>query len=493
MALPILMASVMVATGIIFPVCWYLVLPGFFLFLHTIIARCGGVGRVLAGGLFFGVITGGAGIIWFWDTLPLDFLGIASVTAQRLGVGITWLYVAFALGVPVAIGAAMLWWLRASRWFPVWAGLIWVLVEVGRMWSFAIFTWSPSSLLGPHFSAASVGYALAENPLLLQLARPFGINMLNFAVAAIAALAACWLRFKSPEARRGLAIQGIAMAVFVVLAPWLSLEKETERGDELPRLRIAILAEQIEDVMNHDHHVVATQLMMQAAAAQPPVDVVLIPEEISLTSIFWSKEEADLFLREHFGDRDVLLLHTRSEDYPADEDPDAAVVNKSLFYESTSRGITGRYIKQMLMPLGEYAPAFARAFYAVIGDPDISAHLEVVQQFQLNVTPPATAAHRGVTLGSLLCSDLLSPWLYHHLAREGGADVLINLANQFWFHGSKTLHWKSLQMARVHAASHQRPFLVANNLSPSYALDARGRMIVTSRWGERTVLFVDVP
>lgn len=489
----VLLSALLASAGMVFPAGWLLVLPGLAIFFHLLRDRVRGNVQAFGAGLVYGVITGGAGIIWFWDTLPLDFLEIASSTAQRAGVAITWAYVAFALGIPVAFGAVIIWWCRRLRWFPLFAGLVWVAIELGRMWSFAIFTWSPSSLLGPHFSAAAAGYALAENRWLLQIARPFGLNMLNFVVASVAAMAACWPRERDPAAWRIYAAQGVALAGLFVLVPWWFLEKAPAIDSKSPRLRVAILAEQIENAMYQDYHVVTTQLIRQAAAARPPVDVVLIPEEISLTSIFWYESEAEQFLRETFGYREVLLLHTRAENYLEHTDPDAITTNKMLYYESTTQGIVGHYTKQMLMPLGEYAPMFARAFYSIIGDPDIAAHLEDVNHIRLHVTPPATVTYRGVRFGALLCSDLLSPELYRHQVREGGAVVLINLANQFWFHGSRTLHWKSLQMARVHAVSNQRPLLVANNLSPSYALDARGRMLVSSRWGERTVLYLDVP
>lgn len=482
--------SLLCAAGIIYPAMWFLVFPGLAVFFHILRDRIKSVLGAAAAGLVFGFITGGAGIIWFWDTLPLDFLGIASVTAQRAGVAMTWAYVAFGLALPVTVGAAAIWCFRRSVWFPLIAGVLWTAIEYGRMWAFALVTWSPKSLLGPHFSAAAIGHSLAEHPLLLQMARAYGLVTLNYFVAAVAGLLAGAMMIKTSRGRRMLAVQAMISLALCAGPARFFLDKGPDAEAREP-LRVAILAEQVDDVMNYDAHQIATQLIAEAAAAVPPVDVALIPEEISLSTIFGARADAEAFIARTFGDRDVLLLHTRPDVYP-DDDPEHLQF-KQLAFESTRRGIIGRYSKQMLMPLGEYAPAFARIFYSIVDDPDINSHLEDVDMIPVQKKMPESVTFRGLRFGGLLCSDLLTPALYRHLVRSENADVLINLANQFWFHGSRTLHWKSLQMARVHAVYNQRPILVANNLSPSYALDRSGRMLAASRWGERTVLYVDVP
>jgi apolipoprotein N-acyltransferase len=116
-----------------------------------------------------------------------------------------------------------------------------------------------------------------------------------------------------------------------------------------------------------------------------------------------------------------------------------------------------------------------------------------VDQVALERRMPEAVRFRGVRFGGLMCSDMLSPFLYRHLAREERADVLVNLSNQFWFHGSRHLHHKSLQMARVHAVRNRLPLLVANNMASSYAFDANGRLLAESAWGESGVMVVEVP
>jgi apolipoprotein N-acyltransferase len=253
-----------------------------------------------------------------------------------------------------------------------------------------------------------------------------------------------------------------------------------------------VISENIAAVRDPDSHEIVKELLLQAAQAQPPVDVVLLPEEFSLTSIFWSKEEAKEFTSQLFGTRNVLIVHSRNEVFPA-EDTNSGIDPKKLVYESTNSGELGRYVKLLLMPLGEYAPAFTKSFFSLIDDPELQMYIDDVLQLPPPGQNVASVRFRGITIGGLLCSDILSPRLYRKLSSDHQPDVLINLANQFWFHGSRMLHFKTLQLARVHAVQNRVPFLMANNMAPSFALNPQGAIISQSSWMSREVIYIDIP
>jgi apolipoprotein N-acyltransferase len=401
----------------------------------------------------------------------------------------TWGYVAVSLGIPVLFAAVLLWFSRSSRWFSTIALVVWPITEIARMWSFAAFTWAPQSLFGLHFSAASIGYALAEHEYLLQLAHPLGIDALNLLVATIAVGSITLLSVLRQREQRAALAPPVVVALLVFTSPLVATSSSPSATGR--SLRFAIISERIQDVRDFSHHPLVSQTIAEAAAAQPPVDVVLLPEEFSLTSIFWSKEESSRFLKHHFGERDVLILNTRNDLFPEDERNESRE-SKKLVYDSTTQGELGRYVKQMLMPLGEYAPAFTKTFFSLIPDPELHLYVDDVAVIPSADRSTNTAVFRGVTIGGLLCSDILSPHLYRTLARDHGAQILVNLSNHFWFHGSRTLFWKTLQMAKVHAVRNRAPLLLSNNMAPSFALDSHGRLLAESEWGERRVLVVDI-
>lgn len=444
------------------------------------------------GSLLLGAITAAAGTVWFLQTLPLAFLGIETVWVQVTAVLMTWGYVVASLAAPVPMGGIVLWSLRRSPLFPLIAGIVWSTIEVGRMWMFALTTYGPGSLFGPHFSAAAIGYSLTENSMLRQLAYPWGLDALNFCTAFIAGVIATIPELRASKRSRIL----ISGQIILVASVWAACQpSRTGLADHgsAASLRFAVIADNLDSVFDDSAYDVVQQALSTAMTAQPPVDVIVLPEELGLTSVFWSKEDYRLFVERYLGTRDLLILNSRNELFPAEE-KNEFLESKKLVYESAQSGERGRYIKQMLMPLGEYAPSFTKTLFSVIPDPSLQGYINEVGAFSRDNTRELYVEEfRGVRLGGLLCSDLFSPYLYRRLVREHGAQVLINLSNHFWFHGSKALHWKTRQVARMHAVQNRLPIILANNIAPSFILDHRGAIVSETRWGMRGVVFFDLP
>lgn len=483
-------SSLLASLGLVLPFVWPGALVGLALFFRLLFSRKTSLWRSALYGLVFGSATGAAAILWFWDVLPLDFLGISSRFVQLAAVGISWAYVSFSLGLPVTIFAALMCAFRGSSYFPAACATLWPITELGRMWSFSFATWAPHSLLGPHFSPAAFGYALAESSLLLQLADPWGLDALNFAIALGAGLLAVIPDLgRETRMRRPFAAQSLCLLALLACAVFAA---QRDAPQPSTPLRVAVLCENLPEVRNQSSHAAAADLLARVAAVRPPVDVVVMPEEIGLASVFLSRGQAEAFYRTHFGTRDVLIMNTR-DDFFTGEERGPSREYKKLVYEGTTAGEIGRYAKHMLMPLGEYAPWAAKPVFSLLRDEDLQLHLEDMSTIPAQRQPLETVKFRGWRIGGLLCSDLLSPLLYRELAVRGQADVLVNLSNPFWFHGSQLLYSKTKQMAKVHAVQNRLPFLLANNTAPSFALDSSGRVVAESAWGKRDVLVLELP
>lgn len=482
------LAAFLTSAGIISPVLWWFVLPGVAVLFWTLQFRVVRIKEALLVGGIFGVVTGCAGTIWFWDTLPLSFLGIDEPSTQIIAIGMTWLYVGASLAISVPLAALVIFKTRGAAFFPLSAGIVWAFAEYFRMWGFAFATVGPKSLFGPHFSSAAVGYSLMESPSLRALAAPFGLDGLNFLVGFVAALLV-WLVDKECRARRlslGL-VQITIVATVFCLYPQEGASRNPSGAAR--SLRFAVISGNLDTVRESSTHETLLQELSTAVSAVPPVDVVLLPEEVSLTSLFWSRAEYEDFKGRYIGDRDLLIMNSRNNLFPEEERNESAE-SKKLIYDSTRGGEVARYIKQMLMPLGEYAPSFTETFFSIVPDPQLHTYLGEVAVIDEEFTKDLSVGEfRGVRIGGLLCSDLFSPYLYRELVTKHGAEVLVNLANHFWFHGSRTLYWKMVQMARVHAVWNRRALLISNNISPSLVISAQGDTISESRWGGRGVMY----
>lgn len=139
----------------------------------------------------------------------------------------------------------------------------------------------------------------------------------------------------------------------------------------------------------------------------------------------------------------------------------------------------GRYVKQQLVPFGEYFPV-----------PDWMR--PVVDWLELPISDIRTdmAADRYLWAGDTplalsICFESVFP---HKFARQAqGSGLLVNVTNDAWFAGTLAPQ-QHLQIARTRAAETGRPLLRVANTGISAAIDANGGLEATLPWGQRGVL-----
>jgi apolipoprotein N-acyltransferase len=476
----LLLASLATAIGMVFPMCWILSILGLAIFFYLILDRVPSVLQAGWYGLFFGVVTGGAGILWFWDAYPLTFLGITNSTIGLVMVGLTWLYVSVSLGVAVAFFSVGVWYLRTWVWTPLLIPVLWMVTEEARMWGYTFFTYGPGSLIGAHFSPSSIGYVLTENSYLLQLAFPFGLLALNTAAALIAI--ALVLLYRSTT--RVLRSVVFAALLVVLLLPLATTYRD--QGEAQTLIRVAVVGT---DGPADNPAVGSAQAreLLKASAEDHAIELIVLPEVLGFTRMFGNYETGLETIRSWFGRRDVLVAS--SEKVPAGNG-----FVEQLVYTSTQSGRVSEYTKMLLVPLGEYTPSFSTVLYALIKDEGVRTYFNNLHSYGLSAGTDVTpVTYNNVTIGGLLCSDLLSPQLYHTLVKRDHSTLLISLSNQYWFHGSHILFDKTLQMARVRAVQGHVPFVLANNAAPSFMLDPTGKVVRQSRWHTPEVLVHEIP
>ncbi len=465
------------ALGIALPIVWPLAPLGLAGIIY-VACTTPSVRSLFLAGLFYGFVTAGAGIWWFWDTIPLDWLGLHNPTTQFLAVLVTWSYINVFMAVPIAMGLVGVKLLRKSRTFPLVAALIWVLAEYGRMWGFALATWGKESILGPHFSAASIGYVLAENTYLLQLAHPFGIAALNFVVALFAATIVMSLLARSDIRLRLPASVGIGVLIVIAVSP-VVFPYRPNTSEESP-VRVALTTT---DLPAGDQDIRPIQMLLtELHDSREAPDVVLLPEGHGLSSVYpgLTDEERRKELLTMFGPEETIVLYANAR-------------QASITYESTTRGVFGHYQKLFLMPMGEYPPYFAVPFFSILGDKSLTTYAKTAGGGVERGGTLAPFTYKNHVFGPLLCSDLISPGLYNQYTRVSGATVLVALSNQSWFHHSMTLYTKNLEIAKMHAVQNRAWLLNSVNGAPSFAISPTGSVIYHSAWGETGVKVIEVP
>ena len=287
-----LLASGSAALGVGISTLWFLTPLGLALLLYYLWYVSERWWAAAWAGLLFGFATSGAGIWWFWDTPPLGWLAITSPLVEWYAVGVIWSTVALSMGLAVALGALLLWYIRNNRFVLLATPLVWMVVEEARMLFFSLFTIGENSLVGPHFSVAALGYPLTESGHLLQFASLGGVMALNGVVALGAGALAIY-------ARGRYRVPSIVLGLLLIVPFFLSLPVVNDSP-----LRVAVIGDTIDasTVRNWDR----TYAVLEEVAAQPPFpDVIVLPEGHGITP------DTEAAITSLFTNHEVLILNSR--------------------------------------------------------------------------------------------------------------------------------------------------------------------------------------
>ncbi|KND50624.1 MAG: apolipoprotein N-acyltransferase [Parcubacteria bacterium C7867-001] len=495
----ILLASTLGALGESFSILWFCAPIGLTLFFvdiwHTAKNKTSAAWR----GFLFGIATAGAGIVWFWDTIPLNWLHVSDPWIEGLAVGSMWFMASASMALATALTAVLLFLIRKSRFGPLSAAFLWTLEGHGRMWGFALITLGRESLFGPHFSVTSLGYTLAENPYLLQFSRLGGITVLDFVVGFLAACAATLLLGNKHSPKHVVEV-ACAGALLLCVPAFLTVPAPSQNTSNPFKVTIASPVAPIDDSYNAGR----VRLLMEEIAAQgePYPDMIVVPEGFSLDQAYSSIELHDSVLN-LFKGKDILIVNseyrsvtetegtTSYDRYIAPTKP-GSVEHATLYYYSTVHGKIASYAKMFLMPLGEYQPYTTSPVLSLFGDPEIDQYLTRLRSL-VRGSETVAVPWNGKIVGALLCSESISPYLFHDLAANKGASVLVELFNPAWFRGSRTLSEKMEQIGKVHAVRNRAWYLQSANASPSFIIDPTGRVVTRSDGHTVSFLSTTIP
>ncbi len=158
-------------------------------------------------------------------------------------------------------------------------------------------------------------------------------------------------------------------------------------------------------------------------------------------------------------------------------------VYNTLFWMDSRGRVRERYHKHNLLPLGEHIP-FAERFPVLL---DL-----IPNAGEFSPGPGARVLEvEGVRYAPLICYELLFPRYVRRGVRLG-AEVLLNLTNDYWF-GSYGEPEQHLSLARVRAFETGRPIVRATNTGISAVIDADGSILARTALWQPEVLRATLP
>lgn len=429
-------------------------------------------GESLLLGLLFGLPASYGGVWWFLDTIPLSWLSVPPGILEHFLVWTVLSLTALSLALPFTL-LALLVRLMPNRWYaPLLVALAYVATEELRLWSFALVFLAPESALLPDFSVGALGYALMEVAFFAPLAQAGTIGLNAFLGLLGAALSEATMGIGNSRTKTGALAAALCLTVSYLFLPSLPSG---------PTRTVVLLATEAPPGPFRDPSPVLA-LFSKAALAKP--DIVAVPEGLGLVPFLPASARKELYTVA-FGTSTLVISSSVVRDADGNE-------RAELLYETGADGVIATQDKMFFVPVGEYLPPVIRAAISVVPKQNLNGYGSYIAGRAIRGTTFSSAAIDGMRVGALMCSELLSPRLYSALAHNEHTDVLINIANNSWFHGSRLLHARLKQVARMQALYNRQYLLVAANGSPAYAVDPRGRIIAESPWDTPTALIVPI-
>lgn len=437
--------------------------------------------KALRTGVLFGVLYAAVGLSWFWDVLPLDWLGASVLSGALLTAG-SWLAVCIGIGVVYGGVAVLYYYLRTQKWYDLLLfPALWVIGEYVHALAFWLVTWNTESLFGAHFSALYVGYALSSLEVVRMGAALGGIYALSFIVVL------CGV-FVTLLSRRVLTLLHPASVGVYLLLLFIIGYGLVDHAHPEGKVSVALVSTAFEqaiprsetETVERKHALLDTVRAWHENGGS--ADIVLFPEGGKNTEL----SEAEARSLAH-----TLGSNTRLIDSGIVEDE--GVLFERAFIRNTEGIVEDTYDKVFLVPQGEYTPWLAQMVLQIPGAALLRENIHRAERSYGRGRGMKTTVLENIPVGVLFCSDILSPILSKKIA-ESGAQIFLNPSSLAALHGSTRAEYVFLSIARIRAIEQGRFFAIASYESPATIISEKGAVLARGEESaEIALLTYDVP
>lgn len=389
-------------------------------------------GRSFRGAFGYGFVFGMAFfvplLVWLQDFLGRDFGPLP------------WLALSFALSLYFGLAGWLIRVVARLPLAPLWGALVFVALETPRTWfPFGGFPWGRVAFSQPEgafLSLASVGGA----PLV-----GFAVVLTGFGLAAL--LSRLWRTRKAWD--RAL----VWPAVFTVLpaaaglAVWPTIGTEAQDGSltvgsvqgNAPDIGLALQGQR--GVLRANALAESARLLQKVQSGQAPKpDLLLWPE--TSTPLDGDDPGVDQVVSA-FGAPAIIGALVRT--------PDGAAENSAVVWDPNT-GPGQRYVKQDLVPFGEYVPARAVARL-------VTPFIDDTRDMRPGDGSNAALSVAGTKIGVFICYESAFDGPARDATNAGG-ELLVVPTNNAWY-GPGEMSYQQLAMARLRAVEHGRAVVVS--------------------------------
>jgi apolipoprotein N-acyltransferase len=480
-----LSSGLLLGCGFVVPSLWLLALVGCIPLFFILSDTRTSLGRVIGSLIIAGVVLYGMIFSFVWTVLPLDWIPVPHFPGV-LFVNLTWGISVVAFMIPFVLWGLCVRWANLLNRMDgiVFIPLLWVISECMAAYLYSVVNTGPGALWGVHMSFAFVGNLLANDIALLQFASLGGVFLLSGVVMILNV--GVWFLLTR---RIALVYKGIIVVVVLCLWGMLTLwyvYQPNETSEESRALNIAVMS-----IYPHDHadiHGVIDPIwmmqMLESASTQP-LDMIVFPEG-----------------RGVFNPRmgDVYATSTSSHaDYP--RTTNAVFVTSGQYRDDGGIMSQVQYVqhgmvlatssKDFIMPIGEYIPTLYHTAFSFLSN---DAYTQAAQELRGYVS-----GHRSgpvlihdIPVATLFCNEVMSPFLYAEEV-SAGAQILVNISSNVWFHGSPRAARHLLNIAKIRAVESRRWYVQSSVDAPARILSPYGQEVRTSQAEQTPVVVYAIP
>ena len=488
-------AAVLLILSFSFGAAWWIVFfaltPLFFFIKESPSKKSAFWGGYLTGLIFFGVTTS-----WFLFASMADWVGSERKIIIVLILALTWLvYILFA-SVFTGAAAYLFFRLRTRSRLDIFLfPALWVIFEYFRAWGLTIFTLGPGSLSGPHYTLGHLGYTAVNSPFLF-LAGFGGVYGLSFFTVFINCLIFFLLiSVKRPVLKKenilkfGLVFLVIFLA-FASIYYFQNIRSEKKSSGKNP-IPVSVIQTNFPSLFSYtrgqetEFSDIQLNLFAEAARQNEWPRIIVFPEHANFlkrAALFSSRTS----LSDALEQKDALIVDSG---WHSNERTGSAVT-RLIYFDLRTAKVIASFDKVLLMPVGDYLPYFLTAILNLTGHQDWIVNMEMSRGYEKG-DKLTVVEYNGVKIGGLMCSEVISPYLYKGLT-QNGAQILISVASDAVFKGDRLLVGQLLAIAKMRAAENNRYFIQAANQGDSYVIDNRGRLVVKNEKIGNEVIHADV-
>jgi hypothetical protein len=429
---------------------WWLFPVGVFTVLY--LARSATSGRqAIVLGWVFGFVKAGIVCSFLFMTYPLDWAELPPGLYQLGIIASYWVPTALTVGFGSACIVGALYLARGygqRLWWPLFVGGVWVLGDLVGSLVYSLAALGPGSTIQTHFSFGWLGYALAWQPQVVQLAQLGGVFLLTIVAAGYVS----W--WQQLVTRRWWAVAGLVLAVVA------SYTTNPSVPTSMNSITVAAVATSWSRSTAPVSIINAKERQVReaaTAAVSTGADYVLLPEDSRLTQFLGGIVATENWLANQ-SSTTILVDSGRTQSQ-------YGTVLRAHIYHPTE-GILASFDKQYTVPQGEYTPYLYQGIITRLAKntPAADAIADIsyrpgINQLDLDLS----AAVPGV----LFCFENILPTAAWRLTDDQtDTPFIAHLVSHGWFSRPPNALLTQLDaMLKVQAVWSQKPIVMASNES----------------------------